>query len=141
MSYSRTVSRVSARRVAPIHTLPREILTYVFELVTFALSPDELSFLRDDQQKLPFHPHSVTAPTKLCAVNRHWRYVGLTTPKLWSSIVVSVNDVINCDYGSGHPDSSLDFESLACFLSRSRNSPIDILIDGRDPEWDFSDLW
>ncbi|KIJ16108.1 hypothetical protein PAXINDRAFT_99062 [Paxillus involutus ATCC 200175] len=81
-----------------------------------------------------------STPTKLCAVNRHWRYVGLTTPKLWSSIVFSVNDVINCDYGSGHPDSSLDFESLACFLSRSRNSPIDILIDGRDPEWDFSDL-
>ncbi|KAF9223070.1 hypothetical protein BS17DRAFT_706773 [Gyrodon lividus] len=144
MSHSRTVrSDIFARHVAPIHTLPRKILSYIFELVTFALSPNESSFVRDSLQKLPFHPNSVTTPTIICAVNRHWRYVGLTTPKLWSSIFVSIDDMIDCDYSDGgHPGSRriLDFESLACFLSRSRNSPIDILIDGRDPEWDFPDF-
>ncbi|KAF9238253.1 hypothetical protein BU15DRAFT_47863 [Melanogaster broomeanus] len=146
MSYSRIVSSVPRRYAAPIHALPREILSYVFELVTFALSPDESASIGDSLQKLPFHPTSITAPTTLCAVNRQWRYVCLTTSKLWSSIFVSIDHIIDCDYGGGgHPGPPgstriLDLGSLACFLSRSRNSPIDILIDGRDPEWGSPDL-
>lgn len=33
----------------------------------------------------------------------------------------------------------LDVQRLAAHIARSRNSPVDILIDTRDPEWDFED--
>jgi hypothetical protein len=33
----------------------------------------------------------------------------------------------------------LDVQRLAAHIARSRNSSVDILIDTRDPEWDFED--
>ncbi|KAH7890576.1 hypothetical protein F5I97DRAFT_1946467 [Phlebopus sp. FC_14] len=123
-------------RIASIHALPTEILSYVFELVTHGLSRDEQQVVGVGQQRLPFHPSCVTSPITLSAVNRRWRYVGLTTPTLWTSICVSIDR-----RPLGVPrDSALDAEGLACFLLRSRTCPIDILIDARDPEWEFPDF-
>lgn len=129
-----------------VHNLPTELLSYVFELVTHALSQDERNTLGTGQRRLPFHPHSIRAPVSLSAVNRRWRRVALSTPSLWTSIFVSVDNVVDCTISDERNPSSfcrskrlLDVESLAYFLLRSGNCTLDIFIDGRDPEWDFSD--
>ncbi|KIJ62343.1 hypothetical protein HYDPIDRAFT_189160 [Hydnomerulius pinastri MD-312] len=149
MSSSQTLptSRGWGHRASPVCKLPNEILSYIFELVTHALSLDEFPVVGDNQQKLPFHPASVTAPTTLSTVNRRWRDLVWANPKLWTSIFVSIDNIIDCGYireeSCFHPSPGriLDVESLGRFLSRSRNSPIDILIDGRDPDWDFPDFF
>lgn len=128
-----------------VHNLPTELLSYVFELVTHALSQDDRNALGTGQQRLPFLPQSIRAPVWLSAVNRRWRHVALSTSSLWTSIFVSVDNII--DYSGDERDPSsfcgskrlLDVESLAYFLLRSGNCTLDIFIDGRDPEWDFSD--
>ncbi|KAI5988266.1 hypothetical protein EDC04DRAFT_2912585 [Pisolithus marmoratus] len=128
-----------------VHSFPTELLSYVFELATHALSQDERNTLGTGQQRLPFHPQSIRVPLWLSAVNRRWRHVALSTPSLWTSIFVSVDNVINCSGDERNPSSFcgsnrlLDLESLAYFLLRSGNCTLDIFIDGRDPEWDFSD--
>ncbi|KAI6120206.1 hypothetical protein EV401DRAFT_2262764 [Pisolithus croceorrhizus] len=129
------------RESGGVHNLPTELLSYVFELVTHALSQDE----RNTLARTPFHPQTIRAPVWLSAVNRRWRHVALSTPSLWTSIFVSVDNII--DYSGDERNSSsfcgskrlLDVESLAYFLLRSGNCTLDIFIDGRDPEWDFSD--
>lgn len=53
-----------------------------------------------------------------------------------------MDNVVECSKDSSHfpgPRRILDVECLAYFLIRSRNCTLDIFIDGRDPEWDFSD--
>lgn len=128
-----------------VHNLPTELLSYVFELVTHAHSQDERDALGTGQQRLPFHPQSIRAPISLSAVNRRWRHVALSTSSLWTSIFVSVDNIIDYSGDERNPSSFcgskrlLDVESLAYFLLRSGNRTLDIFIDGRDPEWDFSD--
>ncbi|KAI6098907.1 hypothetical protein EDD16DRAFT_1718270 [Pisolithus croceorrhizus] len=131
------------RESGGVHNLPTELLSYVFELVTHTLSQDERNTLGSGQQGLPFHPQTIKAPVWLSAVNRCWRHVALSTPSLWTSIFVSVDNIV--DYGGDERNSSsfcgskrlLDVESLAYFLLRSGSCTLDIFIDGRDPEWDF----
>ncbi|KAJ7581828.1 hypothetical protein C8J56DRAFT_958360 [Mycena floridula] len=62
------------------------------------------------------------APLAFCAVNRHWKSIALSTPALWTNICATI--------GSNNVDS---------YLARSKSYPLDILIDGRDPRWDFSE--
>lgn len=83
-------------------------------------------------------------PTVLASVHRHWRNVALSTSTLWSSLSMSLGQVVRVKVG---PDADgerayttfLDVQRLAAHIARSRNSSVDILIDTRDPEWDFED--
>ena len=83
-------------------------------------------------------------PTVLTSVHRHWRNIALSTSTLWSSLVMSLGQVIRVKGGPDAGDERthttfLDVQRLAAHIARSRNSPVDILIDTRDPEWDFED--
>lgn len=127
----------SGMRPPAVHSLPTELLSYIFELVTHALSQAERDTLGVGQRRIPFHPNSIRAPISLSAVSRRWRCVALSTPALWTSLFVSLDNVIECFPGQRR--TILDAESLAYFLIRSRNCTLDIFIDGRDPEWEFSD--
>ncbi|EGN94456.1 hypothetical protein SERLA73DRAFT_96603 [Serpula lacrymans var. lacrymans S7.3] len=115
----------------PINTLPVELLSHVFNLSTHAyaeLKPD------DHHQDSPFNPESVTIPTTLASVSRHWRNVALSTPSIWTSLCITVDDVA---YSDG--TDIIDMRRLVTHLVRARNLPLDILIDARDPDWDFSE--
>jgi hypothetical protein len=57
---------------------------------------------------------------------------------------MSLDQVVRVKVGlnaSGQPTYTafLDVQRLAAHIARSRNSPVDILIDTRDPDWDFED--
>ncbi|KAG1769674.1 hypothetical protein EDD22DRAFT_151542 [Suillus occidentalis] len=91
--------------------------------------------------EVPFSSQSVTMPTVLASVNRHWRNIALSTSTLWSSLVMTLGQVVRVKIG--HDERAyttfLDVQRLAAHIARSRNSSVDILIDTRDPEWDFED--
>ncbi|KAG2151655.1 uncharacterized protein EDB93DRAFT_1083123 [Suillus bovinus] len=129
-------------RPCNINVLPVEILSYIFTLATH----DAVSTNNDYKRRyqVPFSPESVTMPTVLASVHRHWRNVALSTSTLWTSLVMSLGQVVRVQVG---PDASderayttfLDVQRLATHIARSRNSSVDVLIDTRDPEWDFED--
>lgn len=125
-----------------INVLPVEILSYIFTLATH----DAVSTNNDYKRRyeVPFNPESVTMPTVLASVHRHWRNIALSTSTLWSSLVMSLGQVVRVKAGTNVDDERayttfLDVQRLAAHIARSRNSSVDILIDTRDPEWDFEE--
>ena len=123
----------------PINTLPVELLSYIF--VLSAHTPDPRASEEDTQREpeegsddiSPCLSSSVsTTPDVLASVNRHWRGVALNTPQLWTRICVTIGDIIYCREGPM-------FSVVSRYLSRSGKSPLDVFVDARDPEWDFSE--
>ncbi|KAF7296838.1 Fatty acid hydroxylase [Mycena indigotica] len=94
-----------------VDRLPNELLTAVF---AFSVDHDP-------------HDDSIltTSPMTLSHVCRRWRVVALACGSLWCSLVIT------------YPTSPQQFTRVLTFLSRSKNYPLDILLDVRDPEWDF----
>lgn len=122
------------RHTSPVDRLPDEILSYVLALGAFI---DE-----DDIPKPEAHEH-ISSCTQVsygysifvAAVSKHWRRVALSTSELWSRIYMTTDDAIE--------ESATDEDSFYCarlFLSRSGNYALDIFIDARDPDWDFSEF-
>lgn len=96
----------TTRQEAKIDTLPANILADIFSVLTF--SSDE-SRLYD--------------PNTLSHVSSHWREVALSASSLWTFIVVTF------------PFATGQFDRATASLSRSKDRPIDVHIDVRDPEW------
>ncbi|KAJ7054212.1 hypothetical protein C8F01DRAFT_1259957 [Mycena amicta] len=113
---------------SPVHALPVELLSHIFLLATHhSLNTEE-----DDCP--PFNSESVQAPLSFAAVCRHWRHVALN-PALYTSLCITPELLRPATDGT----QSLDLRGIAAYLKLSRNYPVDILIDGRDQEWDFDD--
>lgn len=130
------------RRPCHINILPVEILSYIFMLATHSTTSSTSNFKQ--RYEVPFSPDSVTMPTVLASVHRHWRDIALSTSALWSSLVMSLEQVVRVkaksDATDGHAHTTfLDVQRLAAHIARSRNCPVDILIDTRDPDWDFEE--
>lgn len=127
------------RHSCHINALPVEILSYIFTLATHDAASTNTDYKR--RYEVPFSPESVTMPTVLASVHRHWRNIALSTSTLWSSLVMSLGQVVRVKVEDDERayKTFLDVERLAAHIARSRNSPVDILIDTRDPEWDFED--
>ena len=94
------------RQEAQIDSLPANILADIFSVLTF--SSDE-SRLYD--------------PNTLSHVSSHWREVALGASSLWTFIVVTF------------PFAAGQIDRATASLSRSKDRPIDVHIDVRDPEW------
>ena len=77
-------------QVAPIGSLPTEVLSIVFSF--YALS----------------HPRSLNTLTTVC---RHWRYVAINNPRLWSIITIQISP-----------------KCVPLYLSRSQSLPLHIRI-------------
>jgi hypothetical protein len=115
------------RRIfSPIHSLPVELLSYIFVLTTHEPTTDSdgVSITAD----------SVKVPIILSRVNRKWRTVAHRTPTLWTSICVTCGLLDDTE-----PQSVLDTRHLETSIKHSKNQPLDILIDARDYNWDFSE--
>ncbi|KAI0697935.1 hypothetical protein C8T65DRAFT_710283 [Cerioporus squamosus] len=120
---------------APIAQLPVELLSYIF--VLSAHTPDQEARGEDTQQEggddiSPCLSSSSTTPDVLASVNRHWRRVALKTPQLWTRLCVTIGDVMY------HKEGPM-FAVVSRYLSRSGKCPLDVFVDARDPEWDFSE--
>ena len=133
---------------APIERLPIELLSYIFilgahtpDLQDFDSDPTEGQsepggygpYGEDENVVSPCVLSSSTPPDVFAAVNRHWRAVALGTPKLWTRICVTIGDLQHGSSDGGW------FPTVSRYVSRSRRCPLDIYIDARDPEWDFSE--
>ncbi|KAJ7061689.1 hypothetical protein C8F01DRAFT_1138129 [Mycena amicta] len=101
-----------------VDRLPNELLTTIF---IFSI----------EQSSSSSSPHdSLTTttsclPTTLSHVCRRWYLVALASGALWTSLVLT------------YPTSPHQFTRLLTFLSRAQNHPLAILLDVRDPDWDF----
>ena len=116
--------------IAPVENLPVELLSYIFSLAT-----------QETDGSLPFTTESINNPLIISSVNRHWRHIALNTPSLWTSLCVTA-EMVHAQ--EDHEFSLLttgifDTGHLTTFIERSRNYPLDILIDARDQDWDFSE--
>ena len=123
---------------SPVHKLPVELLSHIFDLTTHAQQLPEREQGEEDQTfgyGPGFDTESVQAPLLLSAVCQHWRKIALSTPSLWTSLCITPELFQHYDDGS----SSLNFTPIAAYLQRSRRYPLNILIDARDQSWDFSE--
>ena len=107
-SLSQTIMTPASQQNAKVDALPEDILMNIFSVLTFS----------DDDSRL-------YAPNTLSHVSSHWRAVVLSASSLWSFIVVAF------------PFSAEQLARATAGLSRSRDRPIDVHIDVRDPEWNW----
>jgi hypothetical protein len=131
------------RRVTPVDKLPVELLSIIFVLTTHTLQRDCAD---DSSQKqvseFGFDLDSVRTPLILSSVNKRWRQIALSTAALWTSICVSIGDLVGIeddkdkDHNCTH---TLNTSRIESCLALSRKSPLDILIDARNPDWNFSE--
>jgi hypothetical protein len=118
---------------SPIEKLPVELLSYIFLLGTCTTEESP----QDDDRSLPFTTESIKAPLVFSSVSKHWRSIALNTPTLWTSLCVTA-EMINTQ--EDHSTSgAFNTGHLNTYIPRSRKYPLDILIDARDQDWDFSE--
>lgn len=122
-----------------MNQLPPELLSYVFVLgVHLDCENDE-----EEDESVHISPcmqFDRAFRDRILSVCTRWHQVALSTPQLWSDICITINDSARArDFGNGE-NGGVVFESVARDLTRSRACPLDILIDARDPDWNFSEF-
>ncbi|EIN05448.1 hypothetical protein PUNSTDRAFT_137562 [Punctularia strigosozonata HHB-11173 SS5] len=123
---------MATREVCSISGLPDELLGDIFLLAVQAL---------DDTDEYAPLPHGFTSfedevLASIISVSRLWRNVAMNTPSLWTRTYVTRYDVIPDPVTEAR---QLDLSMVVRNLARSQQMPFDVLIDCRDPEWDFSE--
>ncbi|KAJ7184794.1 hypothetical protein C8R46DRAFT_466736 [Mycena filopes] len=73
------------------------------------------------------HHDETISPTTLSHICHRWRQVALSAGSLWTSVVLTF------------PTSTEQLARTLTWLSRSKTYPLDILLDFRDPDWDWED--
>jgi hypothetical protein len=109
--------------MSPAFELPVELLAYVFLL---SAEPDAA-----------VNPTTVKTPLVLSSVCRRWRDVSRNTPRLWTRICVTRELLVRKHLR--RTAVAVDTTHILISLALSRNRPLEILIDARDDEWDFSE--
>ena len=123
----------------PIHTLPAELLSYVFKLVVNCSvhSKPTTDILKELTGEVyvnhePTWKHEVTKSDVLtpwlpiCLVCRYWHNIAISAPSLWTDIIIPPRRF-----------RSLPFSCISAQVERSKDLPIDILLHLGDPGEDF----
>ncbi|KAI9464360.1 hypothetical protein HD554DRAFT_2281159 [Boletus coccyginus] len=129
----------------PIHKLPAELLSYVFELVVNSImhSKPATNIAKEltgevyaDHWDDPFHKLKVTGSGVLtpwlpiCLVCQYWHSIAISTPSLWTDIIIPPRHF-----------QSLPFCCISAQVEQSKDLPIDILIhlgdQGERPDHDY----
>ncbi|KAF8329250.1 hypothetical protein F5887DRAFT_1163467 [Amanita rubescens] len=109
--------------------LPVELLSYIF---LFSAEPDNVA-----NPAAPFCSATVKTPLVLSSVSKHWRDVARNTPRLWTRICVTQELLVSKP--AFNRRIAIDTTHIRTCLALSRKCPLDILIDARDDEWDFTE--
>ncbi|KAJ7779146.1 hypothetical protein B0H16DRAFT_1838518 [Mycena metata] len=120
-----------AAPLSSIDSLPVEVLAHIFFVGTHELVK---SHGEEDAECQTFNADSVKTPLVYASVNRHWRNVALNTPALYTSLCLTPE--LLREVGEME---TLDTTGISSNLTLSQNHLVDILIDARDPDWDFED--
>ncbi|CAA7269703.1 unnamed protein product [Cyclocybe aegerita] len=106
---SATSRRSRTQSLTPMDMLPNELLAHIF------------STIMDESTENPLFVIT------LSHVSSRWRNVALGTGCLWARINITF------------PLSDIDLERTKTYLTRSGTYPLDILVDVRDPDWDWNE--
>ncbi|KAF8888506.1 hypothetical protein CPB85DRAFT_281037 [Mucidula mucida] len=118
----------------PVDSLPVELLSYIFALT--APSPHTHGMTTDAL----FDVDLARTPTRLSSVCRHWRRIAWETPTLWTTLSATIGSLHEFFVPqTGKRRTLFDTSHFSAYLKLSRNRPIDILIDARDPQYDFGE--
>ena len=117
---------------SPIKNLPIELLSYIFSLSVNLSTHPCLEEEEEEHTPPTITTKSVQVPLVLSIVCRLWREVALNTPRLWSSLCITVELVNLCNERQ-----LLDTSHITSYLALSRKYPLNILIDARDENWNF----
>ncbi|KAI0666477.1 hypothetical protein C8Q78DRAFT_453845 [Trametes maxima] len=146
--YPRNQMTHATYQTPPIAKLPTELLSYIFVLGVHTPDAEDPEIhgapegadqeygcegdSQDDNDSICAAVPSTMLPDVFAAVNRHWRAVALGTPQLWTRICVTIGDLVQAEEADLFP-------AVSRYVSRSGRRPLDVCIDARDPEWDFSE--
>ncbi|KAG1864455.1 hypothetical protein C8R48DRAFT_672535 [Suillus tomentosus] len=108
-----------------IESLPVELLSYIFTLATHDC---------DSEEGRAFSPESVTLPTVLASVNSRWRKLAISVPTLWSTLSIDLKALVRSHPNHVFTFHQQPFDQLSSFITWSKHSSLDILIDARDPK-------
>ncbi|KAF8956240.1 hypothetical protein BDZ97DRAFT_201055 [Flammula alnicola] len=99
----------TTRTAATVHTLPDELLLHIFS--TIANDPTT-------------NPVTISIITHVCT---HWRQIAIADGSLWTRIILTF------------PVYPRHISFVVACLARSANYPLNILLDFRDPAWDWNE--
>ncbi|KIJ14790.1 hypothetical protein PAXINDRAFT_169467 [Paxillus involutus ATCC 200175] len=100
------------RRYSPVQSIPIELLSEIFIFASH--SPDGIQ-------------GAISQPITISHVCNHWRQVSLSTPSLWTTIFLAL------------PLSKNQLTRTITWIFRSRNRPLHIHMDFRDPSWNWDE--
>ncbi|KAJ7500624.1 hypothetical protein B0H11DRAFT_2275829 [Mycena galericulata] len=106
--------RLRASGRSGIDRLPNELLSAIF---IFAI----------EQHCYDESDPSTTTPTTISHICHRWRQVALSTGSLWTNVVLTF------------PTSNEQLSRTLTWLGRSKTYPLDLLLDFRDPSWDWDE--
>lgn len=130
-------SHAPSGQATGINQLPTELLSCIFDLAAHWQPNEEENTPRSN---IPFNWESVKAPLSFSAVCRRWRSVAHGSPSLWTRICATIGSIQTLPVPGTEDELHIfDPSHFTTYLSLSKNYPIDILIDARDPDWDFSE--
>ncbi|KAJ3487901.1 hypothetical protein NLJ89_g11668 [Agrocybe chaxingu] len=109
--------------------LPVELLSEIFDLCVLATIEPGIK-PNDPSAPLNINTETIRVPLTLSSVSRRWRQVALGQASLWANICIT-EELIS--------QRNLDARHITTCLARSRHHPLTILIDSRDPDWDFTE--
>ena len=104
--FTKTKTSRARKPRTTIHSLPNEVLTEIFVAATFVSEESRLD-----------------VPDILSHVSSRWRAIVVNTSLFWTFIVVTF------------PFAAEQIARAKVALARSKNRPIDVHVDVRDPEW------
>ncbi|KAF8960830.1 hypothetical protein BDZ97DRAFT_1665313 [Flammula alnicola] len=136
--YSRHRSQELAS--SSISRLPVELLSEIFTLCTLAATETDAEDTEYSSNLI--NPDGLAMTLLLSSVNRRWREVILNQANLWSNICVTAEllsspddlGIFSAESGSSP---QLNAKQIVSCLERSRQHPLNILIDARDENWNF----
>ncbi|KAF9481769.1 hypothetical protein BDN70DRAFT_784039, partial [Pholiota conissans] len=112
---------------SPISRLPSELLSEIFLLCSLTVGLTEAD-MDDENSPLTVNPSGLDFTLCLSTVSRRWRNIINNQANLWSNIYITQNLLV---------ESQLNTKQISTCLERSRRHPLNILIDARDPDWNW----
>lgn len=114
---------------SPISYLPSELLSEIFRLCS--LSVDQTDADMDGENScMTVNPFGLNFTFRLSTVCHKWRNIIYNQANLWSNICITQN--LLCS-------SQLKTKQISSCLERSRKHPLNLLIDARDPDWNWTE--